>query len=200
MTAGEPMTPVFFETPADLRRWFEANHATCPELWIGFYKKGSGGVAVTYEQALDESLCFGWIDGIVRSVNEVSYTNRFTPRKLRSTWSAINIARAQELMAAKRMQPPGLAAFERRTEERSRSYSYEQRRAAELSPRERREFEAVAAAWRFFSSQPPAYRRTAAWWVQTARKEETRKRRLAVLIDASARGQLAPPFIRRPRK
>jgi uncharacterized protein YdeI (YjbR/CyaY-like superfamily) len=194
------MTPTFFETPADLRRWFKANHASWAELWIGFYKTDSGREAVTYKQAVDEALCFGWIDGVVRRVDEASYTNRFTPRKTRSTWSAINIARATELIAEGRMQPPGLEAFERRTEERSRTYSYEQRRNAQLTPVERKALGANAAALAFFESQPPSYRRTVAWWIQTAKKEETRTRRLAVLVDCSARGQMVPPFIPRPTK
>jgi uncharacterized protein YdeI (YjbR/CyaY-like superfamily) len=194
------MSPRFFKTPAELRRWFRMNHATCAELWIGYYKKGSGRDGVSYKQAVDEALCFGWIDGLVRSVDEVSYTNRFTPRKARSPWSAINIARAQELIAERRMQPPGLAAFERRSDEGSGPYSYEQRKTAALSPAERRVFKTNPAAWAFFSSQTPSYRRIAAWWIQSAKRDETRQRRLAVLIDASARGQLAPPFITRPTK
>jgi uncharacterized protein YdeI (YjbR/CyaY-like superfamily) len=194
------MAPTFFPTPAALCRWFKANHATCSELWIGFYKKDSGHDAVTYKQAVDEALCFGWIDGVVRRVDEVSYTNRFTPRKPRSTWSAINIARARELIAEGRMQPAGLAAFERRTEDRSAVYSYEQRQAAVLTPADRGAVEANAPAWAFFESQPPSYQRTVAWWIQTAKREETRRRRLAVLIDCSSRGQLVPPFIPRTQK
>jgi uncharacterized protein YdeI (YjbR/CyaY-like superfamily) len=194
------MKPTFFEAPADLRRWFKANHAGCTELWIGFYKKDSGRGGVVYRQALDEALCFGWIDGLVRRVDAVSYMQRFTPRKPRSTWSAINIARANELIAGRRMQPPGLAAFARRTEERSAIYSYEQRQAAALAPAEREAVQANAKAWRFFESQPPSYRRTVARWIQTAKKEQTRCRRLQVLIDCSARGQLVPPFIPRTPK
>ncbi|RPJ72688.1 MAG: bacteriocin-protection protein, partial [Acidobacteria bacterium] len=129
----------------------------------------------------------------------VSYMQRFTPRKPRSTWSAINIARAQELAAAGRMQPAGLAAFERRTEDRSRLYTHEQKRPIALSPDERREFEAHPQAWAFFAAQPSSYRRVCAWWLQSAKKDETRKRRLAQLIDVSARGQYPPPFIQRPK-
>jgi uncharacterized protein YdeI (YjbR/CyaY-like superfamily) len=194
------MAPTFFKTAAELRRWFKANHAGAAELWIGFYKRDSGRGGVVYKQALDEALCFGWIDGMVRRVDDVSYVQRFTPRKARSTWSAINIARAQGLIAAGRMQPTGLAAFDRRTEDRSGTYSYEQRQAATLTPAERKAVKANAAAWAFFESQPPSYRRTVAWWIQTAKKEETRNRRLAVLIDCSARGQMVPPFIPRPTK
>jgi uncharacterized protein YdeI (YjbR/CyaY-like superfamily) len=194
------MTPTFFQTPADLRRWFRANHAVCRELWIGFYKKGSGRQAVDYRQALDEALCFGWIDGIVRKVDEVSYCHRFSPRTPRSPWSAINIARAGELIEAGRMQPPGLAAFQRRADDRSQVYSYEQRRSATLSPSEANAFKAHRAAWTFYSTRPPSYRRTAAWWVQSAKQPATRERRLSVLIESSARGELAPPFIERTKK
>jgi uncharacterized protein YdeI (YjbR/CyaY-like superfamily) len=194
------MQPTFFKTPAEIRRWFKRNHASVAELWIGYYKKDSGRGGVDYKQALDEALCFGWIDGVLRRVDEVSYTNRFTPRRTQSRWSAVNIARAQQLVADGRMQPSGLAAFERRTEDRSQVYSYEQRQAAALSPAEQRAFRANEAAWTYFSAQPPSYRRIAAYWVQSAKKEDTRKRRLDVLIDASARGELAPPFIPRSKR
>ena len=194
------MAPTFFKTPAALRRWLKSHHATSSELWIGFYKKDSGRGGVVYKQALDEALCFGWIDGMVRGVDDVCYMQRFTPRRPRSNWSAINIARANELVAEGRMQTVGLAAFERRIPDRSAGYSYEQRRAAALSPAERRAVKANPAAWSFFEAQPPSYRRTVAWWIQSAKKTETRARRLAVLIDCSARGQLVPGFIPRPQK
>jgi uncharacterized protein YdeI (YjbR/CyaY-like superfamily) len=194
------VTPTFFQTPTALRRWLEAHHATSAELWIGFYKKDSGRGGVVYRQALDEALCVGWIDGMVRRVDEASYMQRFTPRRLRSNWSAINIARANELVAEDRMQPAGLAAFERRTPDRAVVYSYEQRQAAALSPAERRAVKANPAAWNFFEAQPPSYTRTVAWWIQSAKKAETRERRLTTLIDCSARGRLVPPFIPRPQK
>jgi uncharacterized protein YdeI (YjbR/CyaY-like superfamily) len=193
------VAPTFFKTPVALRRWLAAHHATRAELWIGFYKKDSGRGGVVYRQALDEALCFGWIDGMVRGVDQASYMQRFTPRRPRSNWSAINIARANELIAEGRMQPAGLAAFERRMPDRSAAYSYEQRQTATLSPNERRAVKADPAAWSFFEAQPSSYKRTVAWWIQTAKKEETRTRRLAILIDCSARGQLVPPFIPRPQ-
>jgi uncharacterized protein YdeI (YjbR/CyaY-like superfamily) len=194
------MVHIFFKTPAELRRWFKANHAKLTELWVGFYKKDSGLGGVVYKQALDEALCFGWIDGVSKRVDDISYMQRFTPRKTRSNWSAINIARAHELIAEGRMQPAGRAAFDRREEERSRVYSYEQKQAMTLSADERREFERHPTAWRFFSAQAPSYRRTCAFWIQSAKKDETRKRRLAQLIDVSARGAYPPPFIPRPKK
>jgi uncharacterized protein YdeI (YjbR/CyaY-like superfamily) len=194
------VTPAFFETPAALRRWFKTHHATTAELWIGFYKKDSGRGGVVYKQALDEALCFGWIDGMVRRVDNASYMQRFTPRRPRSHWSAINIAKMRALIDEGRAQPAGLAAFERRVPDRSAVYSYEQRQAATLSPAERRVVKANPDAWRFLEAQPPSYKRTVAWWIQFAKKAETRERRLAVLIDCSARGRLVPPFIPRPQK
>jgi uncharacterized protein YdeI (YjbR/CyaY-like superfamily) len=194
------MVPTFFKTPAELRRWLKANHAKATELWIGYYKKDSGLGGVVYRQALDEALCFGWIDGMVKRIDEMSYMQRFTPRLLKSNWSAVNIARMQELVDEGRVQPSGLAAFERRTEERSRIYSYEQKQALALSDAERREFQAHAEAWTFFAAQPPSYQRGCAGWLQAAKKDETRKRRFAQLIDVSSRAQYPPPFIPRPKK
>jgi uncharacterized protein YdeI (YjbR/CyaY-like superfamily) len=194
------MKPKFFKTPSELRRWFAANHATRDEQWIGFYKKGSGRRGVTYAEAVDEALCVGWIDGVLNRVDEDSYMHRFSPRRARSTWSAINIARAKALIADGRMQPAGLAAFERRTEERSRVYNYEQRRAATLTAVELRAIKANPAAWAFFSSQPPSYQRLAAGWVQSAKQEATRQRRLSVLIDVSSREAYPSPFIQRSKK
>jgi uncharacterized protein YdeI (YjbR/CyaY-like superfamily) len=194
------VAPTFFKTPASLRRWFKAHHATSAELWIGFYKKDSGRGGVVYRQALDEALCFGWIDGVLRRVDEVCYMQRFSPRRPRSAWSAVNIDKMQALIAQGRAQPAGLAAFGRRTPDRSVVYSYEQRQAATLSPAERRALKAVPAAWSFFEAQPPHDTRAVALWIQGAKKEETRRRRLAALIDCSARGRLVPPFIPRPQK
>jgi uncharacterized protein YdeI (YjbR/CyaY-like superfamily) len=194
------MVPTFFETPAELRRWLEANHATSAELWIGIYKKGCGRGGVTYKQALDEALCFGWIDGVLRRVDEACYMQRFTPRRPRSTWSAINIARAGELIAAGRMRPAGQAAFERRAADRSRLYTHEQERPVALSQAQQRVFRKHPRAWAFFISQPPSYQRACAWWIQAAKKDETRARRLTTLIDVSARGKYPSPFIPRPGK
>jgi uncharacterized protein YdeI (YjbR/CyaY-like superfamily) len=193
------MAPTFFKTPAELRRWFEANHATTAELWIGIYKKGSGRTGVGYRAALDEALCYGWIDGMLRRVDEACYMQRFTPRRPRSVWSAINIARAGELIAAGRMRPPGLAAFERRTEDRSRLYTYEQKRPVALSQPQQRAFRKTPRAWAFFTAQPPSYQRACAGWIEAAKRDETRARRLATLVDASARGEYPSPFIQRPK-
>ncbi len=191
---------MFFKTPAALRRWFAAHHASSAELWIGFYKKDSGRGGVVYRQALDEALCFGWIDGMVRSVDDVCYMQRFTPRRPRSNWSAVNIAKMRALIDQGLAQPAGLAAFERRIPDRSAIDSHEQRRDATLSPAERRAVRANPEAWRFLETRPPSYRRAMAGWIQSAKKAETRERRLAALIDCSARGRLVPPFVSRPQK
>ena len=192
------MKPTFFATPAELRQWLERNHATAPELLVGFYKRGSGRPGITWQELVDEELCFGWIDGVRRGIDEASYCNRITPRKPRSTWSAINIARAEELIRLERMHPAGRKAFERRTEARSAIYSYEQRKSARLDPGAERSFRANKKPWTFFQAQAPGYRQTATWWVISAKREETRKKRLANLIADSARGRAVGPPRRRP--
>ena len=141
---------------------------------------------MTWPEAVDEALCFGWIDGVRKSIDETSYANRFTPRNTRSTWSAVNIKRVQELIAQGRMRPAGLKAFAARVEESSGIYSYEQRDAVELGDAYERRFRDNQAAWDFFQAQPPSYRKVAIWWVVSAKKEETRQRRLTALIDNSA--------------
>lgn len=185
------MRPRFFRSPEELRRWLEGHHGTDRELIIGFYKKDSGRKGITYPEAVDEALCFGWIDGVRRSVDEKSYSGRFTPRKARSVWSQVNLRRARELIAAGRMRPPGLAAYERRDDTLTRRYSFE-RETAELAPAQVRAFRANRRAWEFFRAQPPYYRRLVAWWVISAKRDETRARRLAALVATSARGERIP--------
>lgn len=186
MTERAPAKPRFFKTADAFRAWLEAHHESSAELLVGFHKKGSGKPSITWPESVDEALCFGWIDGVRRSLDDDSYTIRFTPRKARSVWSAVNIARAQELERSGRMQPAGLRAFERRSQARSQIYSYEQRDEAVLDRAAERQFRANAVAWAFFQTQPPWYRRTAIYWVMTAKKAETRIKRLATLIDDSA--------------
>jgi uncharacterized protein YdeI (YjbR/CyaY-like superfamily) len=190
--------PTFFVTAGELRAWFERNHTTQTELLVGFYKRGSGRPSITWQELVDEELCFGWIDGVRQGIDEVSYSNRITPRQPRSTWSAINIARAKELIRLGRMHSAGMAAFERRTEERSAIYSYEQRNSARLDPGAERSFRAKKKAWTFFQAQAPGYRQGATWWVVSAKREETRKKRLATLIADSALGRAIGPLRRRP--
>jgi uncharacterized protein YdeI (YjbR/CyaY-like superfamily) len=192
------MKPTFFATPAELRAWLEDNHATATELFVGFYRRGSGKTSITWQELVDEELCFGWIDGVRKGIDDVSYSNRITPRKPRSTWSAINIARAKELIKHGRMRPAGLKAFERRTDERSAIYSYEQRKKAKLEPEAERAFRFNKKAWAFFQAQPPGYQNTAIWWVISAKREETRRKRLATLIRDSQEGRSIRPLSRRP--
>jgi len=181
-----------------LRNWLEDNHATASELWVGFYRRASGKPSITWPELVDEELCFGWIDGVRKGIDDVSYSNRITPRKPRSTWSAINIARAKELIRQGRMRPAGLKAFERRTGDRSAIYSYEQRKAARLEPEAERAFRFNKKAWAFFESQQPSYRRTAIYWVISAKREETRRKRLATLIRDSQAGRSIRPLSGRP--
>jgi uncharacterized protein YdeI (YjbR/CyaY-like superfamily) len=183
----------FFKTQSDLRKWFEKYHAKEQELLVGFYKKDSGKPSITWPQSVDEALCFGWIDGIRKSVDEASYTIRFTPRRARSTWSAVNIKRARELTKQGLMMPRGIEAFAAREENRSGIYSYEQRNP-ELPDPYRRLLKKNKAAWNFVEVQPASYRKAANWWVLSAKKEETRLKRLDKLIDHSALGQTIPQF------
>ena len=183
----------FFKTPSDLRKWFAANHASVTEFWVGYYKKDSGKASISWPQSVDEALCFGWIDGIRKSINDVSYMIRFTPRKPRSIWSAVNIKRARELIEQDLMQAAGLKAFQAREENRSGIYSYEQR-SPELPGEYRKILGKNSRALKFFDAQPPSYRKAANWWVQGAKKEETRLTRLDRLIQHSARGERIPQF------
>jgi uncharacterized protein YdeI (YjbR/CyaY-like superfamily) len=182
------MDLTFFESPAAFRVWLEEHHARASEVWVGFYKKGAGKAGITYAEALDEALCFGWIDGVRRSLDESSYTNRFSPRKPRSVWSLVNIRRAEELARRGRMAPAGLQAFAARDEERARQYSYEAR-TRQLDDGSEQDFRVHPHAWAFFQAQPPGYQRTATWWVMSAKKDETRRKRLATLIEESAQGR-----------
>jgi len=188
------MEPVFFETPAKLRAWFRKNHAEEQELWVGLYKKASGKPSITWPEVVDEALCWGWIDGVRKSIDDDSYMNRVTPRKARSTWSLKNIKRVEELTSLGRMQPAGLRAFEARAGDRTGIYSYEQRKNAELGPAYEKRFRANKRAWDFFTAQAPSYRKAAAWWVISAKKEETRRRRLDRLIEDSQHARRVPPL------
>jgi uncharacterized protein YdeI (YjbR/CyaY-like superfamily) len=183
------MDPQFFARPEDFRAWLQANHDSAGELWVGFHKVGTGRPSITWPQSVDEALCFGWIDGVRKRLDDDSYVIRFTPRRKGSIWSAVNIKRMGELIAEGRVHPAGLAAFEKRRDDRSAIYSYEQRTTAELPDEYQRRFQENAAAWEFFQSRPPGYRRTATWWVISAKKEETREKRLATLIADSAAGR-----------
>lgn len=194
-----PTKPVFFASSAAFRTWLEEYHDQARELWVGFHKKSSGRPSLTWQESVDAVLCFGWIDGIRKSVNASSYTIRFTPRKPDSTWSAVNIRRVGELTKMGLMRPAGLKAFEKRQDDKSAIYSYEQRKTAKLSGVYEKQFRANKNALKFFQAQAPWYRRTASWWVISAKKEETRLKRLATLIEDSERGQRVGP-LQRPGK
>ena len=183
------MKPVFFATPADFRRWLKKHHKSTAELLVGFYKKGSGRPSITWPESVDEALCFGWIDGVRRSLDDESYTIRFTPRRPGSNWSLINIRKVEALIRDGRMEPAGLEAFKARDEAKSGVYSFEQRENAKLDRKAEARFKANRAAWKFFQAQPPGYRKIAAFYVMSAKREETRERRLKILIEESAAGQ-----------
>ena len=180
-------TPRFFPSRARFRAWLGANHARVEVLWIGFWKAHTGRSGFTYPEAVEESLCFGWIDGLKKRFDDQAFMQRFTPRRPRSIWSAVNIRKVEELKVAGLMAPPGLAAFESRDPKRAGPYSSENRHVA-LAPELEKRFRSHKAAWKFFEKQPPGYRRLLAFWVMNAKRPQTRERRLAQLIADSARG------------
>jgi uncharacterized protein YdeI (YjbR/CyaY-like superfamily) len=191
--------PLFFADPEQWRRWLEKHHATATEVWVGLHKMASGLPSITWPEAVDEALCFGWIDGVRKSIDDTSYKNRFTPRRTGSNWSAVNIRRVRELIDLGRMHPAGLKPFEARKEEKSGVYSYEQRHLAQLEPAHERKLRANKKAWSYFQASPPSYRQAAIWWVVSAKREETRVRRLQQLISHSEQGRTVPPLTpRRP--
>ena len=193
--------PRFFAIADDFRAWLEKHHVSATELVVGFHKKHTGRASMTWTESVREALCYGWIDGVRRSLGDDSYTIRFTPRKPGSNWSLINVRHVEELIREGRMAPAGLAAFEARRPERTGVYSFERRHSARLEPAQEKQFRANKAGWKFFESQPPSYRKTAVHWVVSAKREETRSRRLAQLIEDSAAGRrlalLTPPGRRR---
>ncbi len=184
-----PLEPIYFESPAQWRAWLEQHHASESEVQVGFYKKDTGRQGMTWSQAVDEALCFGWIDGIVRRVDDQRHQQRFTPRQAKSTWSAVNIDKVERLTAEGRMADAGLRAYAARSEENSRIYAFEQE-AVELPPDALDRLRADKEAWRFWESRPAGYRRVATWWVVSAKRPETRERRLATLIEDCAAGRL----------
>jgi uncharacterized protein YdeI (YjbR/CyaY-like superfamily) len=192
------MEIVYFESPAEFRAWLEANHDKAQELWVGYHKKSSGKPSMTWPESVDQALCFGWIDGIRKSVDDTRYTIRFTPRKAGSTWSAVNVKRVEELTKQGLMQPAGLKAFEQRKEDKSGIYSYEQG-DAKLDDAFEQQFRANQSAWEYFQKQAPSYQKAAIWWVVSAKQEATREKRLAKLIEDSEQGRRLPQFTPRRR-
>lgn len=190
------MKPKFFATPEQFGVWLEEHHETATELVVGFHKKGTGRPSISWPESVEQALRFGWIDGVRRSLGDESYTIRFTPRKPTSNWSLINVAKVEELKERGLMAPAGLRAYEARTPERTGVYSSERTRPAVLPAEFERRFRASPAAWEWFAARAAGYRRTATHWVVSAKRAETRLRRLQQLIDCSAEGRDVPPLAR----
>jgi uncharacterized protein YdeI (YjbR/CyaY-like superfamily) len=180
-----PPKPTFFRSPADLRAWLQAHHDKFPEVLVGFHKKSSGKPSITWPESVQVALCFGWIDGVRKSLNETSYTIRFTPRKTTSTWSSININLVRKLTKQGLMHPAGLKAFAARNAKKSGIYSYEQRKNPKFTREQEKQFRANKTAWEFFRSQAPWYQRVTTYWVISAKREETKIKRLSLLIENS---------------
>jgi uncharacterized protein YdeI (YjbR/CyaY-like superfamily) len=192
----DPSDITFFGSPEEFRDWLRTNHETAAEKWVGYHRKATARPTMTWPQSVDEALCFGWIDGIRKGLDPERYTIRFTPRRRTSNWSAVNLRRVPELIALGLMQPAGLRAYEGRDRRKDASYSYENRPAA-LPPSYAAEFAANADAWAWFTAQPAGFRRTATYWVMSAKHESTQRRRLGQLIADAAAGRrpaaLIPP-------
>jgi uncharacterized protein YdeI (YjbR/CyaY-like superfamily) len=195
----DPQDVLFLESTDELRDWFDANHETAEELWLGYHKKATGRPTVTWSEAVDEALCVGWIDSVRYSLDDERSAQRFTPRRKGSAWSAINVNKVAELTRQGRMRPAGIAAYEARDPDRTAIYSYE-RQAAALTDDETARVRANAAAWADWEHRAPSYKRTVTYWITSAKKPETRARRLAALIEASAAGEPVGPMraARRP--
>jgi len=187
------MNPKFFPTPADFRKWLTENHHKVTEQWIGFYKKNSGIPSITWPESVDEALCYGWIDGLRKSIDEESYMIRFTPRKPSSHWSAVNLKKVAELKKLGLMEKPGLEVFNKRKAEKSAQASYE-RGVVEMDPSYEKQFRQNTKAWAYWEGKAPSYRKQCTWWVMSAKKEETRSKRLAILIESSEKGEVIPPL------
>jgi uncharacterized protein YdeI (YjbR/CyaY-like superfamily) len=183
------MQPQYFAAPGEWRDWLERHYATAPELWVGFYKRGTGRPSLTWPESVDHALCFGWIDGVRRRIDDERYAIRFTPRRKGSTWSRVNLARVKELTRQGLMRPPGRLAHEARAPAKTGLYSYEQRKRAKLPPALEAKLKRNRKAWTYFQARPAWYRQSAVWWIVSAKKEETRARRLATLIADSAAGR-----------
>lgn len=190
------MNPTFFENAGQFRAWLETNHDIETELWVGFFKRGSGRPSMTWPESVDEALCFGWIDAVRKSIDGERYAIRFTRRRPGGVWSNVNIARVAALTESGLMRAAGLAAFAARKEDRSGIYAYEQNAFPELSTEHEQRFRADAAAWEHFQSRPASYRRSALWGIVNAKREDTKERRLVELIDCSRRGETIPRLTR----
>lgn len=190
-----PPTPHYFASADDFRRWLETHHDSHRELVVGFYKVGTGAPSMTWTESVREALCFGWIDGVRRRVDEARYSIRFTPRKIGSIWSAVNLQHVEALVADGRMRPAGARAHDARSEAKSKVYAFEQTDVA-FSAQDLAQFEAAPHAFAFFERQPPSYRKTATWWVISAKQPATRARRLSQLVTCSANKERLPQYSR----
>jgi len=193
------MKPTFVSSPEKFRQWLERNHDHETELLLGFHKKASGKKSITYAEALDEALCFGWIDGVRKNIDETSYTIRFTPRKARSIWSNVNVNHVERLKKEGRMQAAGLEAYDRRDPKRTGIYAFENR-PREFAPAYEKAFRQNKKAWKFFEEYPPSLKRTIIFWVMGAKKEETQLKRLARLIESSEKGVRLGGLEGKPKK
>jgi uncharacterized protein YdeI (YjbR/CyaY-like superfamily) len=193
MTDTSERSATFFETAAHFRAWLEENHASAVELWIGYYKKNSGRASITYSEAVDQALCFGWIDGKAQTIDSLSYRQRFTPRRPNSIWSNVNVRKVEALLEQGLMHEAGLRAFGARRADRTGIYAFEQE-AVILSPEYEQQLAADPAASAHFHAQPASYRQTVLHWIMSAKREETRQRRLAKLIEASSRSERLTQF------
>ena len=187
------MKPVYFPTPDKFRQWLEKHHGQSDELWVGYYKKSSGKPSITWPESVDEALCYGWIDGIRKSIDEEKYMIRFTPRKPKSNWSNVNVKRVKELIKLGRMQPPGLTAYQKKDPKKTGIYSFEQESSG-LPATYENTFRKNKNAWKFFEAQIPSYRKPCIRWVLSAKQEATRIKRLQTLIEDSARGEFIAPM------
>ena len=188
------MEPLYFASAAEFGAWLAEQHATETEVHVGYWKKATGRPTLTWPEAVDEALRFGWIDGVRLPVDDERHAQRFTPRKPRSTWSLVNVRKAEALIAAGRMEPAGLAAFEARRADNTGVYSFERTEPAALEPAEQAQFRANATAWEWFEKVAPSYRKAALHWVVSAKQPQTRARRLAALIEDSAAGRRIGPM------
>jgi uncharacterized protein YdeI (YjbR/CyaY-like superfamily) len=189
--------PIFFDSPEAFYAWLEHNHDKESEVWVGYWKKRTGKPSLTWSEAVDQALCFGWIDGVLKSIDEQSHRQRFTPRKPTSNWSKVNVEKVARLTAAGKMRPAGVAAFEQRAPSEDGAYSFERRHEAAFDPDQERSFRANKTAWAFWTTQPPSYRTAATHWVTSAKRPETQAKRLSALIEDSANSLRVKPL--RPR-
>ena len=187
---------LFFEDPTGFRKWLKHNHRKKDYQWVGFYKRHSGRASINWSESVDQALCYGWIDGLRKSIDEISYKIRFTPRKPRSHWSAVNLEKMKELKKAGLMRKPGLEAFAQRRESNSMRAAYEQKQEIKLDPKLQKTFKDNTKAWKDFQNRAPYYRRQCLWWIMSAKREETKLRRLGILIESSEKGQKIPPLRR----